>query len=170
MYTQTLVSFKRIDSFLNAEELDPYIEHNTSEVDPLVIENGNFTWGDDDELVLKNINLRIESNSITAIVGPVGCGKSSLISALLGEVEKKSGRVNTVGTVAYVSQQAWIQNASVRENIIFGKSFDKVRYNKVVDACALRPDLDMLADGDLTEIGIFLIYLFNQYFIDTILY
>lgn len=119
--------------------------------DALVIENGSFSWGEDP--ILKNINVRVSEKSIAAIVGPVGCGKSSLISALLGEMDKNSGRVISRGTVAYVSQQAWIQNATVRENIIFGKQYDKNKYNKVVDACALRPDLEMLADGDMTEIG-----------------
>lgn len=61
--------------------------------------------------------------------------------------------MNTYGTAAYVSQQAWIQNATLKDNILFGKSYDKVLYNKVIDACALRPDFDMLPAGDQTEIG-----------------
>lgn len=68
-------------------------------------------------------------------------------------MEKKSGRVNTVGKIAYVSQQAWIQNATLQDNIIFGKPFNAAVYNKIVDACALRADLDMLPAGDKTEIG-----------------
>ena len=55
--------------------------------------------------------------------------------------------------MAYVAQQPWIQNATVRDNILFGKSFDEERYNRVLDACALRPDLQILPAGDLTEIG-----------------
>lgn len=61
--------------------------------------------------------------------------------------------MNTYGTAAYVSQQAWIQNATLKDNILFGKSYDKVLYDKVIDACALRPDFDMLPGGDQTEIG-----------------
>lgn len=57
------------------------------------------------------------------------------------------------GTIAYVAQQAWIQNATLRDNILFGKPFDPVRYDKVIDACALRPDLEILPAGDKTEIG-----------------
>lgn len=86
-------------------------------------------------------------------MGPVGSGKSSLISAFLGEMEKRSGRVNTVGKIAYVSQQAWIQNATLQDNIIFGKPLNLAFYNKVVEACALKPDFDMLPAGDQTEIG-----------------
>jgi ATP-binding cassette subfamily C (CFTR/MRP) protein 1 len=116
-----------------------------------VIENGTFSW--DDDQVLKNINIRLEKNSLSAVVGTVGSGKSSLISAFLGEMEKISGRVNTVGSIAYVAQQAWIQNASLRDNILFGKSFDKVLYDKVIESCALKPDFEMLPAGDQTEIG-----------------
>lgn len=79
-----------------------------------------------------------------AIVGTVGAGKSSVVSALLGEMEKLSGRVNTVGSIAYVSQQAWIQNASLQDNILFGTPMDRRRYNQVIEACALKPDLEML--------------------------
>lgn len=80
-------------------------------------------------------------------------GKSSLLSALLGEMDKTSGRVNTVGKIAYVSQQAWIQNATLQDNILFGRPMDRKRYNEVIAACALKTDLEMLAKGDQTEIG-----------------
>lgn len=102
---------------------------------------------------MKNINLQINDKSLTAIVGTVGSGKSSLVSAFLGEMEKTSGRVNTVGSIAYVAQQAWIQNATLKDNILFGKPFDKKKYDRIVEACALKPDFDMLPGGDLTEIG-----------------
>ena len=55
--------------------------------------------------------------------------------------------------MSYVPQQAWIQNNTVRENIVFGKPFEKGRYNRILDACALRPDLKTLPDADMTEIG-----------------
>lgn len=76
-----------------------------------------------------------------------------MISAFLGEMERRSGRVNTVGKIAYVSQQAWIQNATLQDNVLFGKSMNATFYNKVIEACALRPDFDMLPAGDQTEIG-----------------
>ncbi|XP_063922509.1 multidrug resistance-associated protein 1 isoform X6 [Zophobas morio] len=149
---QAMVSIQRINKFMNAEELDPTsVTHDSSETAPLVIENGSFNW--DDDPTLKNINLRLEKNTLTAVVGSVGSGKSSLVSAFLGEMDKTSGRVNTLGSIAYVAQQAWIQNASLRDNILFGKSFDKALYDKVVEACALTPDFAMLPAGDQTEIG-----------------
>ncbi|XP_055548703.1 multidrug resistance-associated protein 1 isoform X7 [Wyeomyia smithii] len=150
---QTSVSVKRINKFLNQEELDPdNVQHDEKQSCPLLIENGVFSWGED-ETTLKNINMRVEKNQLAAIVGTVGSGKSSVLSALLGEMEKISGRVNTVGRIAYVSQQAWIQNATLQNNILFGKPMDAKRYQKVIAACALKPDIDMLPGGDQTEIG-----------------
>lgn len=118
----------------------------------MIIENGQFSWGEE-EVTLKNINMEVKKNTLCAIVGTVGSGKSSVIQAFLGEMEKLSGRVNTVGSVAYVPQQAWIQNATFRDNILFGKPYDRKLYNRVIDACALRADIDILSAGDQTEIG-----------------
>ncbi|OCT61486.1 hypothetical protein XELAEV_18047511mg [Xenopus laevis] len=83
----------------------------------------------------------------------LGCGKSSLLSALLGEMEKQNGYVAMKGSVAYVSQQAWIQNASLKDNILFGRECNESMYKKVIEACALLPDLEILPTGDRTEIG-----------------
>nr|CAD7444835.1 unnamed protein product [Timema bartmani] len=118
-----------------------------------MVQNGTFSWGSDDPPVLKNINLKLPQGSLVAVVGTVGSGKSSLISALLGELDKLTGRVNTKGSIAYVPQQAWIQNCTLRDNIIFGKSMDHSTYLRVIEACALKPDLEMLPAGDQTEIG-----------------
>lgn len=118
--------------------------------------------------------------SLVAVVGPVGSGKSSLLSAVLGETEKRCGHVTVKvsgrlqsytdtcrlinndlvsnicsfkGSVAYVPQQAWIQNATVQDNIVFGREKIKTWYQRVLEACALLPDLDILPAGDATEIG-----------------
>lgn len=88
-----------------------------------------------------------------AIVGAVGSGKSSLLSGLLGEMHKHSGRMNTHGSMAYVSQQAWIQNATLKNNILFESELDEEKYQNVLEACALRTDLNILPAGDATEIG-----------------
>ncbi|XP_017115600.1 multidrug resistance-associated protein 1 isoform X6 [Drosophila elegans] len=149
---QTQVSVDRINKFLNSEELDPNsVLHDSSKPHPMSIENGEFSWGD--EITLRNINIEVHKNSLVALVGTVGSGKSSVVQAFLGEMEKLAGVVNTVGKLAYVPQQAWIQNATVRDNILFGKPYDRKRYNKVIEACALRADIDILSAGDLTEIG-----------------
>lgn len=118
---------------------------------PVVIKNGIFSWDQDE--ILKNINVSLKNGNLTALIGTYGSGKSSVISALLGEMRKKSGIVNTFGDIALVPQQAWIQNATLRANILFGKSFHKEFYNEVIEACSLIPDLELLPGGDLTEIG-----------------
>ncbi|KAF6207513.1 hypothetical protein GE061_015959, partial [Apolygus lucorum] len=142
-----------INKFMNSEELDPdAVTHNEKEEDPIIIENGSFKW-DEEETTLKNINLRIKPKSLVAVVGVVGSGKSSLVSALLGEMEKTSGRVNVKGEVAYVPQTAWIQNNTLQDNILFGKTLHNKNYLRVVEACALKPDFEMLPGGDQTEIG-----------------
>jgi len=102
---------------------------------------------------LRDINLKVPKNSLCAVVGTVGSGKSSLLSALLGEMDMLKGDLKVNGAVAYVSQQAWIQNATLKENILFGAKEDTEKYNKAVDDCALTADLEMLPAGDNTEIG-----------------
>uniref|UniRef100_A0A8C6PX67 ABC-type glutathione-S-conjugate transporter n=1 Tax=Nothobranchius furzeri TaxID=105023 RepID=A0A8C6PX67_NOTFU len=150
---QASVSLKRIQSFLSHDELDPNsVDRKNSKFSVSVV-NGKFTWGKEDPPVLHNMNVMVPQGSLLAVVGHVGCGKSSLISALLGDMEKLEGEVSVRGSVAYVPQQAWIQNATLRNNILFGKSYDERKYHRVLDACALTPDLEVLPGGDMTEIG-----------------
>ncbi|XP_021203914.2 multidrug resistance-associated protein 1 isoform X3 [Bombyx mori] len=152
---QTSVSIKRLNKFLNSTVLDlESIEHDPQYSYPITVENGHFSWeGQDSSTVLRNINLRVPRGSLVAIVGAVGAGKSSLLSALLGEMTKVSGRVNVHGTIAYVSQEPWIQNATLKDNILFGKPFNKYKYKNVLNACTLVQDLEIFPGGDLTEIG-----------------
>ncbi|KAG0197031.1 hypothetical protein BGX28_009441 [Mortierella sp. GBA30] len=109
--------------------------------------------GDDMGPVLHDINLRIRRGTLTAVVGRVGEGKSSLVGALLGEMHKYSGTVHSYGSLAYVAQSAWMLNDTVRNNILFGKPYDKERYLNTVRACALAPDFKILINGDNTVIG-----------------
>ncbi|KAF9295164.1 hypothetical protein BGZ88_002674 [Linnemannia elongata] len=102
---------------------------------------------------LQDINLTILKGSLTAVVGRVGQGKSSLLSALIGEMYKQQGSVHVIGSVAFVSQQAWIQNGTIMDNILFGLPLDQERYDSVIQASCLQQDLEMLAAGDQTEIG-----------------
>ncbi|KAF9204160.1 Canalicular multispecific organic anion transporter 1, partial [Podila verticillata] len=98
---------------------------------------------------LRNVSLSIKRGSLTAIIGRVGEGKSSLVAALLGEI----GSVRAYGPLAYVAQSAWILNDTVRNNILFDREYDKEWYLQVINACALAPDLKMLIHGDETLIG-----------------
>ncbi|XP_063601958.1 ATP-binding cassette sub-family C member 3-like [Penaeus indicus] len=154
---QAMVALKRVQNFISAEEVDPKaVSCDRSEAAAVIIRGGQFSWeGGEHQLTwrLEDINLEIGHKKLVAVVGSVGAGKSSLISALLGEMKKVEGKVVVNGRMAYVSQQAWLQNATLRENIVWGQPFDETRYQKVVKACALQPDLDMLPGGDMTEIG-----------------
>ncbi|XP_033887088.3 multidrug resistance-associated protein 1-like isoform X1 [Acipenser ruthenus] len=153
---QALVSLKRLGKFLCQEEL----KSDSVDRKPLhpagssvLVENGTFSWSRDGAPCLKRISVSVARGSLVAVVGHVGSGKSSLLSALLGEMEKKNGRVSLQGSVAYVPQQAWIQNATLRDNIVFGQERKERWYQQVVEACALVDDLEILPAGDETEIG-----------------
>ncbi|XP_068938922.1 ATP-binding cassette sub-family C member 12 isoform X3 [Petaurus breviceps papuanus] len=103
--------------------------------------------------VLRKISLTVKKGKVLGICGNVGSGKSSLISAILGQMQLWDGSVAVNGTVAYVSQQAWIFHGNMRENILFGEKFDSQRYQHAVKVCGLQQDLKNLPYGDLTEIG-----------------
>ncbi|XP_072025842.1 ATP-binding cassette sub-family C member 9-like [Amphiura filiformis] len=129
------------------------------EADPTVIKvsEGCFTWdGGSKTSIIKDINIGIEKGKLIMVVGAVGSGKSSLLSAIIGEMTTLRGTVfvnNENNGVAYSAQTAWIVNASLQENILFGKPYNKTRYKQVIDACALQQDIDILPAGDSTEIG-----------------
>ncbi|XP_041075962.1 ATP-binding cassette sub-family C member 3-like isoform X1 [Polyodon spathula] len=152
---QASVSLKRIQSFLSHDELDPdsVDKKNIASGCVVTVVNGKFTWAKSDPATLHSINLMVPHGSLLAVVGHVGCGKSSLVSALLGEMEKLEGEISIRGSVAYVSQQAWIQNATLRDNILFGKPYNAEKYSSILEACALLTDLEVLPGGDQTEIG-----------------
>uniref|UniRef100_A0A8D2JDE4 ATP-binding cassette sub-family C member 6 n=1 Tax=Varanus komodoensis TaxID=61221 RepID=A0A8D2JDE4_VARKO len=121
--------------------------------DCILVRNGTFSWSKESPPCLKRINLAIPRGCLCAVVGQVGAGKSSLFSALLGELQRSEGSVVMKGTVAFVPQESWTQNASVEENITFGDKLDLRWYDRVVTACALQPDLDGFPDGSQTKIG-----------------
>ncbi|KAJ3031513.1 hypothetical protein HK097_005447, partial [Rhizophlyctis rosea] len=102
---------------------------------------------------MKDINLNLPRGSLTAIIGSVGSGKSSLLSGLVGEMRRTSGTVQFRGKVSYCAQQAWIQNATLKDNILFSSPYDEKKYADVLRACALERDLTVLPAGDMTEIG-----------------
>ena len=156
-----MVSVKRLDKFLNSTELSGYVTRTLDPKNVVKIENASFTWDTVEEVqkgskpTLEKINLNVTKGKFVAIVGNVGSGKSSLLNAMLGEMEKCCGSVNISGDaqIAYVPQQAWIQNATLKDNILFGKDFEPQKYKRVIKACALKQDLLTLAGGDETEIG-----------------
>ncbi|PVV02380.1 hypothetical protein BB560_003167, partial [Smittium megazygosporum] len=116
------------------------------------IRDGTFSWTKDSLFTLK-LSLQIKPGELVGIFGAVGSGKSSIISALVGEMEIINGSLNINGKIAYVPQTPWLKNTSVRENIIFGNEYDPLFYRKVILACALDHDFEIFHNGDLTEIG-----------------
>ncbi|TDL28197.1 ABC transporter [Rickenella mellea] len=102
---------------------------------------------------IKNATFQVPRGSLCAIVGPVGSGKSSLLQGIIGEMRRTAGSVKFGGTVGYCPQSAWIQNATIRENVCFGRPFDEVRYWKAIKDSCLEPDLNLLPNGDMTEVG-----------------
>ncbi|KAH8822118.1 multidrug resistance-associated ABC transporter [Flagelloscypha sp. PMI_526] len=102
---------------------------------------------------LSDLKLSVPRGAFHAIVGSIGSGKSSILEALVGEMRKTQGWVRFGGDIAYVPQTAWIRNQTLRDNILFGQPYDEMKYREVIQACCLEPDLDILPDGDMTEIG-----------------
>jgi ABC-type multidrug transport system fused ATPase/permease subunit len=102
---------------------------------------------------LTNLNIQIKKGDLVAVVGAVGSGKSSLLNAMIGEMKCISGRVIFNGSSGYAPQQAWIQNVTFEKNITFGLPYDKQRYVNAIRVCALEKDVQLLQDGDQTEIG-----------------
>uniref|UniRef100_A0A8C2GDE6 Uncharacterized protein n=1 Tax=Cyprinus carpio TaxID=7962 RepID=A0A8C2GDE6_CYPCA len=142
---QTTVSKKRLEKFLSGDDLDTMAVTRD--------DSHSVAVSMTDAIILFSISLDIKPGRLVAVVGAVGSGKTSLISALLGELHSLKGRINIKGSVAYVPQQAWIQNTTLKDNILFGSNLYEERYLSVVDACALGPDLDLLPGRDHTEIG-----------------
>ncbi|KAF9619903.1 hypothetical protein IFM89_009685 [Coptis chinensis] len=150
------VSLKRLEElFLTEERLllpNPPLDPTSPAIS---IKNGYFSWDSKAEQpTLSKINLDIPVGSLVAVVGSTGEGKTSLISAMLGELPPMRDTTTVVrGTVAYVPQVSWIFNATVRDNILFGSTFEASRYAKTIEVTALPHDLELLPGGDLTEIG-----------------
>lgn len=155
-YSLFVVAVKRINKFLEADEVDPEgIKSIEGDRDVIKIVNGTFKWDDKSDFVLDNINITIPRRKLVAVVGSVGSGKSTLLAALLGNIERRSGEVrfDTQSSMAYVPQEAWILNNTIKNNICLNKVMNEERYRQIVDACALVPDFKTLPIGDESEIG-----------------
>nr|QTX16889.1 ABCC10 [Echinochloa colona] len=153
---QAKVALTRISKFLDAPELNEQVRKNNhvgSEY-PIEINSCSFLWNESlSKPTLKNINLVVRTGEKVAICGEVGSGKSTLLAAVLGEVPKTKGEIQVCGKIAYVSQNAWIQTGTVQDNILFGSSMDKQRYQETLLKCSLVKDLELLPYGDHTQIG-----------------
>ncbi|KAJ3378261.1 Multidrug resistance-associated protein 1 [Entophlyctis sp. JEL0112] len=155
----SFVSFQRLQELMDAPEVEFKPIVNSSAQYGVEIQDGEFAWESEDSQsdmrtsTLRNINMKAPLGGLTAIVGAVGSGKSSLLSALISELKCINGTVVFSGSVGYASQQAWIVNATVRENIVFGRPFDEQIYWRVVEAACLIQDFEILPNADMSEIG-----------------
>lgn len=165
------VALKRLGKFFIMEEMDQDIvlrfnkPLKLSDVSVL-IKDASFVWSskkttevselDSLNYALKNINFTARKGQLTCIVGKVGSGKTTLMKAMIGEIpilKDNKGSIAVNGTTAYCSQNPWILNSSIRENILFGKRYDPVYYQKAVEACQLLSDFEVLPNGDATLVG-----------------
>uniref|UniRef100_A0A8D1MQ45 ABC transporter domain-containing protein n=1 Tax=Sus scrofa TaxID=9823 RepID=A0A8D1MQ45_PIG len=152
--SEAVVSIQRVKNFLLLEETSQHNPQLPSDGEAIVRMH-DFTafWDKASETpTLQGLSFTIRPGELLAVVGPVGAGKSSLLSAVLGELPPSQGQVTVRGRIAYVPQQPWLFPGTVRSNILFGKKYEKDRYEKVLKACALEEDLQPLEDGDLTVV------------------
>ena len=127
---------------------DKNIELNTSDISLNKIIN--------DEFYLSNINLTVKKGEFICIIGEVGSGKSSLIQAILNNMiikQNNNTKIIINGNISYVGQEAWIQNNTIQNNILFYRPYDPTKYQTILDLCELKQDLESFPGGDLTEIG-----------------
>lgn len=171
-------SIKRIQEFLLAEEAVEDVTIDAGNANAVVLKDASFTWERTkknksdtinehagpgistpstmtlvEPFHIPNLDLTVARNELVGVIGGVGSGKTSLLAALAGDMRKTSGSVTFGASRAFCPQYAWLQNATVRDNITFGKEFDRDWYNAVTEACALKADFEMLPNGDKTEIG-----------------
>uniref|UniRef100_A0A804MB82 ABC transporter C family member 9 n=1 Tax=Zea mays TaxID=4577 RepID=A0A804MB82_MAIZE len=151
------VSADRVAKYLEEEELKcdavTQVPRNDTDYD-VEIDHGIFSWElETTSPTLTDVELKVKRGMKVAICGIVGSGKSSLLSCILGEMPKLDGTVRVSGRKAYVPQTAWILSGNIRENILFGNTHDKEKYENIIQACALTKDFELFANGDLTEIG-----------------
>uniref|UniRef100_A0AC11DID8 Uncharacterized protein n=1 Tax=Ovis aries TaxID=9940 RepID=A0AC11DID8_SHEEP len=150
--SEAVVSIRRIKNFLLLDEI-PQVNTQLPSDGEVMVDMQDFTafWDEESETpTLQGLSFTVRPGELLAVVGPVGAGKSSLLSALLGELPPSQGKVSVLGKIAYVSQQPWLFPGTVKSNILFGKKYEEERYKEVIKACALEENLK---ERDLTVTG-----------------
>ncbi|KAL2860964.1 ATP-binding cassette transporter YOR1 [Aspergillus lucknowensis] len=181
--TDAWTALNRIQEFITAEEQAEAIQRDDQMSNAIEMDHASFTWerlAADKEaeqaekaekkaaakpasetaqdqraepFKLRDLALDVRRDELIAVIGEVGSGKSSLLSALAGDMRLTDGEVRLGTSRAFCPQYTWIQNTSLRNNILFGREYDEKWYDQVIEACALKPDLEILPHGDQTEIG-----------------
>ena len=173
LFIEAIVGFRRIEKYMQSTEVDPSYKQALEDNLAINIQDGTFSWGyniknrqlsnsDDSsdeylnsfQIVLNKIDLSIQKGKLVAIIGEIGAGKSSLLNACMNNLLIHSnGSVKVDGTMAYVPQNSWIQNKTLRENILFHNEYNQERYEEVLRVCELNKDIEQFECGDLVEIG-----------------
>uniref|UniRef100_A0A8C9R3X4 Multidrug resistance-associated protein 4 n=1 Tax=Scleropages formosus TaxID=113540 RepID=A0A8C9R3X4_SCLFO len=155
--SEAKISVRRIKKFLLLDEI---MKHSSGQPvqpteEPMVEVQDLICYWDKtlDAPTLQNLSFTVKSEQLLAVIGPVGAGKSSLLSSILGELPQEKGVVKVKGNLTYVCQQPWVFPGTIRSNILFGKELNQQKYERVLKACALKRDMELLPDGDLTVIG-----------------
>ncbi|XP_072253083.1 ATP-binding cassette sub-family C member 4-like [Leuresthes tenuis] len=155
--SESLISIQRIKKFLLLDEVAPqHLGLPVAEKKDCMVKIQDLICYWDKNLeapTLQNVCFTVRPEQLLAIIGPVGAGKSSLLSAILGELSQESGVVKVKGELTYTSQQPWILAGTVRSNILFGKELNPKKYERVLRACALKRDMDLLPGGDMAMVG-----------------
>nr|CAD7576118.1 unnamed protein product [Timema californicum] len=158
---ETLVSIDRLQDFMIKEEIIPVppdrmpaIENQNDEKKVAILKDLSAKWdGKANENTINKINIQAGHGKLIAIIGQVGTGKTSLLQAILGELPKASGSCVVNGKISYACQEPWVFGSTIRQNIVFGSTFNKTRYDEVLRVCALLPDLEQFPQRDLTLVG-----------------
>ena len=151
-YLNAYVAMGRIESFMNEpdKEQTDLIPQGSAQ---LTLQNASFAWPGVKKNVLENISLTFPPG-LTVVYGEVASGKTAVLQALLGELDKTAGEfIQPDEVIGYCAQTPWLQSMSIRDNILFSNSYEESRYKKVLEACALLPDMAELKHGDLSNIG-----------------
>jgi len=129
-------------------------KNSTSDVNVILVQNGNFGWKNEGDLVLKDLNFHIREGSLNMIIGVIGCGKSTLLRALLGELPRSAGySLLHRRSIAYCDQSPWLTNSTVQHTIIGMSTLDPAWYKTVLHACSLDIDIENLPKGDQSQVG-----------------
>ncbi|KAI2474052.1 Multi drug resistance-associated protein (MRP) [Diabrotica virgifera virgifera] len=148
---EALISINRLQEFLLLEEKKVQINYEKPNSD-VILSNINASWTTG-ATNFQNLNLKVPNGSLCVTIGPVGAGKSSLLQLLLGEMELTQGSIQVGGKISYSSQQPWLFQSTIRNNILFGQPYNKNRYNQIIEICALKPDFDQFPRRDRTIVG-----------------
>uniref|UniRef100_A0A7N8XKF2 ATP-binding cassette, sub-family C (CFTR/MRP), member 4 n=1 Tax=Mastacembelus armatus TaxID=205130 RepID=A0A7N8XKF2_9TELE len=153
---ESRVSIRRIQEFLLLDEITKSSGARSQDQKDVAVEIQDLVCYWDKSLdapSLQNVSLSLKSNQLLAVIGPVGAGKSSLLSSILGELPSEKGVLKVKGQLTYAAQQPWVFPGTIRSNILFGKELNAQKYERVIKACALKRDLELLPHGDQTLIG-----------------